>query len=201
MSTSKNKAPAKLETELEGMIGGLSNTGFTLLSSMMILGASLSKAEVIVKLKAYLQLITAVDAARQAYLAAVVARKAKAADTHAFLEGLVTLVKQAVGPTNQGQLATFGILPPAPRKAPTPETKAQAKLKAAATRQARGTKGKRQKLAIKASPAVAQPGAGVGAGPNVPATSSAPLAPAAAETPAPSPSSTPSAAAGSNHTP
>src|SRR5580658_8576317 len=115
MATTNDKVPSKLQTELQDMTTGLSNTTLTLLSSMVLIGASMSKADVIVKLKSYLQLFTAASSAKQAYAATIVARKAAMPDIEAFYEGLVAIVKQAVGPTNQGPLATFGIVPPAAR--------------------------------------------------------------------------------------
>ena len=106
-------------------------------------------------MKTYLVLFTAATQAKLAYAAAVAARKAALADIHAFYQSLVAVLKQTLGPTNQGLLPGFGIAPPKARTEASPEVKALAKVKAAATRKARGTLGKKERLEITgAAPAV-----------------------------------------------
>ena len=94
----------------------------------------------------------AVVNAKQAYRSAVSARKTAQAAMDAFYASAVTSVKQALGPTNAGQLPSLGVELPAPRKEASPATKVIAKAKADATREARGTMGKKQRQAITATP-------------------------------------------------
>ncbi len=187
MSKASNKTPSKFQTELQGLADGLSSSASTLLSSMVVLGNSLSKAEVIAKLRTFIGLFTAVTQARAALVGAVAARKAALLTVRGFYEGVVGNVKQVIGPGNVTALAAFGIVPPAQRKAASPEVKAIAKAKAAATRKARGTMGKQARQAITVNPEPTLQITGVG-----PATPTA-------STPAPaSPTASP---AGTTHTP
>ncbi len=152
MATTSNKQPSKFLTLLQAAASGLTSSNLTLLNSLVILGIATSKAEIIAKLKAYAQLLTASIVAKQAYLDSMTKRKAAQAEMHAFYAAFVVALKQALGPNNQGQLPGFGVVPPKARKSASPETKAIAKLKAAATRKARGTTGKAQKRLITATP-------------------------------------------------
>jgi hypothetical protein len=152
MSNATNKTPSKFQTELQGLADGLSNSSSTLLSTMVVLSASLSKAEVIAKLRTFIGLFTAVTQARAALVGAIAARKAALLTMRGFYEGVVGNVKQVIGPGNLTALAAFGIVPPAQRKAPSPEVKAIAKAKAAATRKARGIMGKQARQAITVNP-------------------------------------------------
>jgi hypothetical protein len=154
MGTQLHNQPSKLQTELDGAAAGLISSNLSLLNSLVILGVSMSKAEIITKLKAYSLLFTAVTNARQVYAAAVKSRKGSMADILAFYHSFVTALKQALGPNNEGLLPGFAVSLPKARNAASPETKAIAKVKAKATRQARGTMGKQQRLAITATPSM-----------------------------------------------
>ena len=174
MSTSNTKLPSKLQSKLDAAISGLTNSNLAMLNSLIILGTALSKAEVIARLKSFSQLFVAVTVTRQAYSGAVVARKVAMPSVHTFFTAFEATLKQALGPSNQGLLPTFGSSVPRTKKVATPEAKAIAQVKAAATRKARGTKGRQQALAIKATPdmvvqVVAPPG---------PSQSTAPVSPA-----------------------
>jgi hypothetical protein len=94
----------------------------------------------------------AVNAARSALLGAVRARKAAYASIRAFYLGVVSNVKQVIGPDNLTALSALGIAPPTQRKVASPEVRAIAKAKAAATRKALGTMGKQARLAITVNP-------------------------------------------------
>ena len=144
--------PSKFQSQLATAASGLTSTSNALLNSLVILGASMSKAEIIAKLNAWLPLFAAVLTARQAYTTAVAARQAALPAMHAFFASFESALKQALGPANLAQLAAFGVTPPKARKQASPETKAIAKVKSAQTRQARGTMGKKQKLAIRGTP-------------------------------------------------
>ena len=154
MSTpkTKSKTPPKLQLELQAMADGLTTTTLSLVNTLAVLGASLSKAELTAKLKAWIALFTAASQAKQSYVAALAARKAAEPLARLFLTALTTVLKQVLGPTNQGQLAAFGIVAPPPRKVMSVETRAIAKAKRVATRKARGTKGKMQLQSINAKP-------------------------------------------------
>jgi hypothetical protein len=154
MATSTILKPTKMQTELDAAMAGLTNSTLTTLGSMMILGAMMSKAEVIAKLKSLSAVYAAATNARSALSAAVNARSAAKASTEAFYEAVVMALKLALGPTNQGMLPGFGVALPKPRKEASVEAKTIAKAKSAATRAARGTKGKQQRLAITTQPAM-----------------------------------------------
>ena len=201
MATPTDKHPSKFQAELQDASNGLTNNNLSLLNSMMILGVLMAKAEIITKLKAYLQLFIDVNVAKAAYLAAVVKRKAALVEMRDFYLAFVMALKQTLGPANQGQLPGFGIMPPTARALPTPETKALAKVKAAATRKARGTQGKKQKLAIKPSTNVSFQVLGADGTPYDPSSVSGPAAPAPSGAATPSTSSTPVTSGGTGHTP
>jgi hypothetical protein len=148
MKSSDPRSPVKLEIDLSDISNGLTGSSNSLLNSLVVLGVVMSKASILAKAKSYLQVLTPVDQTKHAYLAALATRNASLAEIHSFVAGLSLVLKQTLGPANHGELGSFGILPPTPRKAPSAETKALATVKAAETRKARGTKGKRQRLAI-----------------------------------------------------
>ena len=152
MALPTSNQPSKFQSQLATAASGLTSTSNALLNSLVILGASMSKAEIIAKLNAWLPLFAAVLTARQAYTTAVAARQAALPAMHAFFASFESALKQALGPSNLAQLAAFGITPPKARKQASPETKAIAKVKSAQTREARGTMGKKQKLAISGTP-------------------------------------------------
>ncbi len=152
MATASTQTPSKFQASLETLVAGLSNTTSVALASLMIGGISMTRTEIIAKLKAVDALILAVAQVKQAYAAAVAARKTGLVAGHLFYENVVMALKQVIGATNQAQLAAFGIFPPKPRAVPSAETKAMAKMKAAATRKARGIKGKKERASITTSP-------------------------------------------------
>ena len=152
MSTTPLRSPSRFLVELQNMLNGLTNPASSSLSTLSIGGSSLTLAAVIAKLKAFLVLFTAVAQTKQAYAAAVAARKAGLLIAHPFYVNLVNSLKQIIGDTNQAQLAVYGISPPKARAAPSLETRTIAKAKAQATRKARGTMGKKAKLSITATP-------------------------------------------------
>jgi uncharacterized glyoxalase superfamily protein PhnB len=178
MATKSSDTPSKTQTEMQTFTDALASSSLTLLSSMIVLGSSLSKADVVNKLRAGIALYANVVQTKAAYVAALAARKAGAASTHAFFEAVVANVKQVVGPNNPNLLSTFGLTPPKARAAPSPETMVIAVAKRAATRKARGTLGKVQRSTLSATPAPAVQVVGLTA--LTPAT-----APVSSEVPAP----------------
>ncbi len=152
MPATPPRSTSKFQVELQNMLNGLTNPTSAMLSTLSIGGSSLTLAAVIAKLKAFLVLFTAVAQTKQAYSAAVAARKAGLLVAHPFYVNLVNSLKQIIGDTNQAQLAVYGISLPKARTAPSVEARTIAKAKAKATRQARGTMGKKQKLSITATP-------------------------------------------------
>ena len=65
-----------------------------MLNSMAVLGAVLGRADIIVKLKAYIAVFTAVNQTKDAYSAARAARKAVLKKIHAFYNGVVSNLKK-----------------------------------------------------------------------------------------------------------
>ena len=112
-------------------------------------------ADLITKLKTASALYAAVLTTRQAYRAAVKARKVGAAQILTFYAAFVGALMQALGPTNEGLLPTFGIDLPTERKQASAETKALAAAKAQAPRKVRGTMSKQQRQAIPAASGLA----------------------------------------------
>jgi hypothetical protein len=140
-----------MQIKLAQAATGLTSTNLSLLNSLVILGVSVSKADLITKLKTASALYAAVLTARQVYQAAVNARKAGAAQILSFYAAFVVALKQALGPTNEGLLPTFGVDLPTEKKQASTETKALAAAKAQATRKVRGTMSKQQRQAIPAA--------------------------------------------------
>ena len=190
MATTKKTTNSSFMTELQNMVNGLINDVPSSLRSMNVGGSSMTLPQVLAQMQAMLLLFTNVASARQAFQAAVAAKKAGLVSAHAFYSNVVTNLKQVFG-TNQAQLALFGIKPPKAKAQATTTTKAIAAAKRAATRQARGTKGSKQKLAITTAPkatlqVLAPDGTPLigGAPAPAPAASAAPAAPVAPAAPA-----------------
>src|SRR5487761_2168378 len=100
MANSRKSQTSKQQTELQRLADGLSSSTSTLLSAMVVLGSSLSKAEVVAKLRTFVSLYTAATVARAALVGAVAARKAGYTSLRAFYAGVVGNVKQVIGPDN-----------------------------------------------------------------------------------------------------
>jgi hypothetical protein len=152
MATKRSDTPSKMQTEMQTFTDALASSNLSLLTSMIVLGSSLSKADVINKLRAGIGLYATVVQTRAAYAAAVAARTAGAAGAEAFFKAVVAIVKQVVGPNNPNLLSTFGLTPPKAPAAPSPETKVIANAKRVETRKARGIMGKVQRSALSATP-------------------------------------------------
>jgi hypothetical protein len=151
MASNDNHNPTSTQTKLDQAAAGLTGSNLSLLNSLVILGVSVSKADLITKLKTASALYGAVLTARQAYQAAVNARKAGAAQILPFYAAFVIALKQALGPTNEGLLPSFGVDIPKERQQPSAGIKALAAAKAQATRKVRGTMSKQQRQAIPAA--------------------------------------------------
>jgi hypothetical protein len=79
MASNDNHKPTATQTKLVQAATGLPGTNLPLLNSLVILGVSVAKADLITKLKTASALYAAVLTTRQAYRAAVKARKVGAA--------------------------------------------------------------------------------------------------------------------------
>jgi hypothetical protein len=152
MATRTSKGPSVLYIALSAAVSGLTSSTLVVLNTLMILGTTMTKADIINRLKSYLQLYMAVTQAKQAYTTAVAARKAAEVEMKGFYDGFVSALKQALGPANVGALPTFGVAQPKARTQASPETKVIAKAKSEATRKARGTMGSSERQGITASP-------------------------------------------------
>jgi hypothetical protein len=175
MSNPTNTTTTKAQSHLETLADGLSANTSPLLSSLVVLGTTLSKGEVISKLRGWLSLYVAVVQAKQAYVTAVVARKAAEVTLHAFVHSLEITLKQLLLPNNANMLASLGVAAPKPRKPVSAATRALANAKSKATREARGIKGKRQRGQITVG---TQPQLQVVGMPAVSAADATPTAPA-----------------------
>ena len=152
MATPKNATESAFQVEVTNLASGFTNNTSSILSSLVVDGVSMNRAEIITTLEVLLSLLAAVLQTKQAYAAAVAAKKAGLLTGRPFVVSLVLALEQTLGAANQAQLSAFGILPPKQRTQPTAERKAIAKAKGQATRQARGTMSKKQKQAITATP-------------------------------------------------
>lgn len=111
MATTNKTTNTGFMTELQNMVSGLTNDVPSSLKSMNVGGSSMTMAQVLAQMQTFLLLFTTVVSAKQAYQAAVAAKKAGTATARAFYENVVANLKQVFG-TNQAQLAGFGINPP-----------------------------------------------------------------------------------------
>jgi hypothetical protein len=190
MATKNIRTAAFFFAAMGTAVSGLTSSTLVVLNTLMILGTTMTKADIISKLKSFIQLNLAVVQTKQAYTTALAARTAAMADMHGFYKAFSNALIQALGPTNAGALPTFGVAQPKVRTGPSAETLVIAQAKSAATRKARGQMGKAEKEAITATPQPSIQVLGLGA----PAASST-------TTPAPTPSasSTPASSGGGSH--
>ncbi len=195
MATTKKTTSTSFTTEIQDMITGFTTSLPSSIRSMLVGGVSMTNAQVLAQFQSILQMLNLVATTKQAWKAAVSAKKAAMAPARTFYSNVEVILRQALG-TNQALLAAFGIKPPKTRTKPTSTTKAIAHAKALATRAARGTKGTKQKAAITTTPQPTvqilgpdgQPlGSTAAPGPATPAVPVAPAAPAAPVAPAPVP--------------
>ena len=116
MSNPTSNTTSKEQNNLESLADGLALSTSPLLSSMVVLGSTLPKADVISQLRGWISLYLKVVQAKQAYVTAVVARKAAAVTIRAFHHSLVITLKQLLLPNNANLLASLGVpLPKAPK--------------------------------------------------------------------------------------
>jgi hypothetical protein len=196
-TTSKPNSPSKFQTQITSVISGITNDLAPSVTSFVIGGSVMTKAQVLAQLSQILGVLTDVSTAKAAYEAALAARKGAMVSDKTFYANLVMALKQLIG-ANPSQLAAFGILPPKQKAKPTATQMAIAKAKAKATRALRGTKGKkqRQEITLHGQPTLTvlgpdgQPlptadttGPGSIPAPVVPAVPAAPVAPVAPVTP------------------
>src|SRR5487761_2724407 len=71
MATPSKATPSKTQVKLTTMADGLGTSSYALLNSLVVLGATLAKAEIISKLRAYIALYVAVAQAKASYTSAV----------------------------------------------------------------------------------------------------------------------------------
>jgi hypothetical protein len=189
MATKNIRTAALFFAAMGTAVSGLTSSTLVVLNTLMILGTTMTKADIISKLKSFIQLNLAVVQTKQAYTTALAARTAAMADMHGFYKAFSSALIQALGPTNAGALPTFGVAQPKVRTGPSAETLVIAQAKSAATRQARGQLGKAEKQAITATPQPSIQVLGLGA----------PAASTTTPAPTPSASSTPASSGGGSH--
>jgi hypothetical protein len=136
----------QVAAEAKQLIAGVAkHLGAT--TQVVILGSSLTPAEITTKLQSIVTLRSDVDAAKASTKAKLAAEKADMPALRTFMRALSSYVKAAYG-SQPDVLADFGILPKA-RVQATVEGKAGAVAKRKATRAARHTMGTRQKHGVK----------------------------------------------------
>lgn len=158
MATKLSRARQRAEHQL--MIDGLQKHQ-SLLPSVVIGGALLTTADVIVQLQELVDSADTTRSTRATWRAAVQADRERLARAKAFVSGL----KQATRVAFAGSIETLADCGLSPRKVhlPTPEQTLAATAKALATRAARHTMGKKQRQAIKGAVPAAAPANGDGA--------------------------------------
>jgi hypothetical protein len=147
MSGNNNIASA-LEQKVTKLSSGFANSLPSAITSLVILGVSMTVAQIKAKLAAIASILAAVDTAREMLKEAVLARNTEAAADHAFVTALVQALKVQIGPSSTSVLAAFGIAPEKVRAPLSGEERTIATAKAKATRALRGTVSKKQKEQI-----------------------------------------------------
>ncbi len=141
---SSKSSEASLATQLIAGIG----KHFTNVTSVTLLGASMTPAQVATSLQTLVNLRTGVEGAQATARAKVAAENDQAPALRLLMDAFVAVVKAGYG--NQADvLADFGLPPKKARTPLTVEQQAAAIAKREATRAARGTKGSKQKAAVK----------------------------------------------------
>jgi hypothetical protein len=137
---------SQVVTSAKQLIAGATKylTGTT---PVVLLGTSVTPAEITAQLQSLVNLRADVDAAKAATKAKIAAEAAASPSLRALRSAFVTYVKAAYG-SSPDVLADFGIQPK-PRAPLTVEAKAAAVAKRASTRAARHTLGSKQKEEIK----------------------------------------------------
>jgi hypothetical protein len=177
----KAKGKAGVVARAQALIAG-ANKHLSNVTQVAVEGQSLTPAQVVEKLRALVDLRTAVDAAKASTKAKLAAEQTQTPSLRTFMGAFVMHVKGAFQ-NSPDVLADFGVAPKA--RAPlTVEAKTASVAKGASTRAARHTMGSKQRLAIKGDvtgvtvspveatqPAVTPPSSTPSTSPSTPATS------------------------------
>jgi hypothetical protein len=147
MSGNKNIASA-LEQKVTKLSSGFTNSLPSSITSLVILGVTMTVAQIEAKLQAIASVLAAVDTAREMLKEAVLARNSEAVADHAWVAALIQALKVQIGPSSTSVLAAFGIAPAKARAPLSGPERTIAAAKAAATRALRGTVSKKQKEQI-----------------------------------------------------
>jgi hypothetical protein len=143
---SKNQSKEQVVASTKQLIAG-SAKHLTGLTQVMLVGSTVTPADITNKLQTIVNLRADVDATRASIKAKLTVERTETPALRIFRSAFVSYVKAAYG-TSPDVLADFGIAPK--QRAPlTIEAKAAAAAKGGATRKARHTMGSQQKKAIK----------------------------------------------------
>jgi hypothetical protein len=143
---------SSLSLQLTALVNGI-NTDLVGVDPIDLDGVSTKRADVLARIQALLDAITAVKSARTTLQAAVANQNTLLAGGRALRTAMKRLLQTKFGPTSP-KMQDFGFTQTHKGKPDVP-TKAAALTKAKATRTARGTAGKKQKALIKAPSPVA----------------------------------------------
>ena len=100
-TTTSSSAPSKFQTEVQSMVNGLTNSVPSTLRSMLVSGTSMTIPQVLAKMQAILDMLTAVTEAKTTYQHAIATRKGELVADRTFYENVVANLKQVFGTTDQ----------------------------------------------------------------------------------------------------
>ncbi len=163
INVSTQRSP--LQAQLSALVNGI-NTDLVGVDPIDLDGVSTKRADVLARIQALLDAITAVKSARTVLQTAVASQNTLLAGGRALRIAMKRFLQTKFGPTSP-KLQDFGFTQTHQGKAKV-ATKAEGITKAKATRTARGTAGKKQKAAIKAPAPVAATTSPVNAAPPAP---------------------------------
>ncbi len=142
-SNSVNRRAAEVSQLIAGAAKHLSPT-----DPVRIGGLTLTFAEAIAKMQAYVDNRAATVAAQAAVKDALAVEDAAWPGLAAFVQAFEAMLRASFGP-QAAVLVDFGLTPPKPRRTLTAEEQAVATAKRLATRKARGITGPKQKSRVK----------------------------------------------------
>ena len=107
--------PSQAYLEIEELTESMAKTAMPTLSSFAVQGRLLTQAQVVAELRRFLALFAAANRAREVHTAAIAARVAADIEMRQSREGVISQVRNGVGPRNTALLAGFGSLALGPR--------------------------------------------------------------------------------------
>src|ERR1700678_3635605 len=139
---SQTNPPSAFEQWVSKMVAGFTNNVPSSVTSVTIQGTTLTVAQILAQLTGIASRLSAVDSARELLKEAIATRAANMVADRTFVNDLASALKLMIGPSNQAQLASFGVAPTKARAPLSGEERTIASAKSKATRALRGTMGK-----------------------------------------------------------